>query len=501
MARTPKRRRAANVGERHRVIEVPATIVPGEWREYGSLDLLFCAFGARFEDGRPVQLSQGLNVAERFLLVRELGRGGMGAVWLAQDTRLDVLCAIKFIDREGQNSPEVRQRFQREAKAAAQLRSPHVVQILDHGVWDNLPYIAMEYMDGEDLAHRLDRVGRLSWGETARIATHVARALSKAHGAGIVHRDMKPENIFLARDDDGELAKVLDFGIAKRQNQQLSDVGTKTGSLLGTPFYMSPEQARGTKSIDYRSDLFSLAVIIYQCLTGQLPFYSEGLGDILAQIMYEPIPVPSQKAPDLPPTFDAWWARASAREPEERFQSAKELAETLAVALRLSDPVEITAIAPRVQAMSSPDLAGSSPRIRVPAGGSPGGPTLALSVTTDKPVVRNYEPESSGRKKGIVFIASGLAVIAAGAGLFVLRGNSPPLGQASGSREVVVATPVAPAPEPDVPVALPAESIETLTPGAPPRPGPSAAPKRPRIIPPPKPPGATTTPGKRDYGI
>jgi serine/threonine-protein kinase len=449
-----------------------------------------------------VQLSQGLNVADRFLLVRELGRGGMGAVWLAQDTRLDVLCAIKFIDREGQNSPEVRQRFQREAKAAAQLRSPHVVQILDHGVWDNLPYIAMEYMDGEDLAHRLDRVGRLSWGETSRIATHVARALSKAHGAGIVHRDMKPENIFLARDDDGEIAKVLDFGIAKRQNQQLSDVGTKTGSLLGTPFYMSPEQARGTKTIDYRSDLFSLAVIVYQCLTGQLPFYSEGLGDILAQIMYEPLPVPSQKAPDLPPTFDAWWARASAREPDDRFQSAKELAEALAVALRLSDPVEITAIAPRVQAMSSPDLAGSSPRIRVPgSAANPAGPTLALSATTDKPVVRTYEPEPGARKKGLLFALAGIAVVVAGAGLFLLRGNVASSAAPSGNREVVVATPVTPMPEPDVPVALPAESIETLTPGGPPRPGPSAAPKRPKIVAPPKPPGAAPTPGKRDYGI
>jgi len=363
-----------------------------------------------------VQLVEGLNVAERFRLVRELGRGGMGSVWLAEHTSLDVLCAIKFIDREGQNSPEVRQRFQREAKAAASLRSPHVVQILDHGVWEDVPYIAMEYMDGEDLAHRLDRLGRLSWGETSRITTHVARALTKAHGAGIVHRDMKPENIFLARDDDGEIAKVLDFGIAKRANAALTDVGTKTGSLLGTPFYMSPEQARGTKSIDYRSDLFSLAVIVYQSLTGQLPFYSEGLGDILAQIMYEPMPIPSQKAPDLPPTFDAWLARASAREPEGRFQSAKELAEALAVALRLSDALDIPMLAPRVQAMSSPELTGngSVPKMRA-ANAAAAGPTLALSATTDKPVVRSYEPEPTSRKKGFVCAGAGSALVAVGA--------------------------------------------------------------------------------------
>jgi serine/threonine-protein kinase len=424
----------------------------------------------------------------------------MGSVWLAQHTSLDVLCAVKFIDREGQNSPEVRQRFQREAKAAAQLRSPHVVQILDHGVWENVPYIAMEFMDGEDLAHRLDRVGRLSWSETSRIATHVARALTKAHAAGIVHRDMKPENIFLARDDDGEIAKVLDFGIAKRANTQLADVGTKTGSLLGTPFYMSPEQARGTKSIDYRSDLFSVAVIVYQCLTGQLPFYSEGLGDILAQIMYEAIPVPSQKAPDLPPTFDAWWARASAREPEERFQSAKELAEALAVALRLSESVDIPALAPRVQAMSSPDLAGgSSPRIRVPNIG----PTLALSATTDKPVVRTFSGETKGRKKGIVFGASAAALLAVGVGVFFFRGSSSTPAPAAGGAVVVAAPAPPPVEPPAASIAPPAESIETLTPGAPPATHPSVLPTgaahRPK--PPTAKPGAPPSSGKHDYGI
>src|SRR5882672_5832447 len=126
----------------------------------------------------------------------------MGSVWLAEHTGLDTLCAIKFIDKEGQNSPEMRQRFEREAKAAAQLRSPHVVQVHDHGVWEDTPYIAMEYLEGEDLAHRLDRVGRLSRAETSRIVSQVARALTKAHAAGIVHRDLKPENIFLVRDEE-----------------------------------------------------------------------------------------------------------------------------------------------------------------------------------------------------------------------------------------------------------------------------------------------------------
>ncbi|HEY3233311.1 MAG TPA: serine/threonine-protein kinase, partial [Polyangiaceae bacterium] len=154
-----------------------------------------------------MQLAEGLHVADRFRLIRELGRGGMGSVWLAEHVALDVACAIKFIDQTGRDSEELRVRFEREAKAAAQLRSPNVVQILDYGVWQDSPYIAMEYLEGENLDQRLDRVWVMSPGETCFIATQVARALTKAHAAGIVHRDLKPENIFLSRDADEEVAK------------------------------------------------------------------------------------------------------------------------------------------------------------------------------------------------------------------------------------------------------------------------------------------------------
>lgn len=280
-----------------------------------------------------LELREGLEVAERFRLERELGRGGMGSVWLARHTGLDILCAIKFIDQQGRDSLELRARFEREARSAAQLKSPHVVQILDYGVWQETPYIAMEYLEGEDLSTRLDRVWVLDSAATCHIVAQVAKALTKAHAAGIVHRDLKPENVFLVRDGDEEVAKVLDFGIAKSSGMAMTEAGTKTGSLLGTPFYMSPEQARGVKAIDHRSDLWSLAVIAYQCTTGQLPFESEGLGDVLAKIMYEPIPVPSAVKPDVPEGFDEWWKRASARKPEERHQSAKELSDELAVAL------------------------------------------------------------------------------------------------------------------------------------------------------------------------
>src|SRR5688572_29979323 len=162
--------------------------------------------------GAPlVERAPGVVVANRYRLVRQLGVGGMGTVWLADDLDLDSPCALKLIDDEKAKSEEVRVRFAREAKVAAQLRGAHVVDVFEHGEWDGTPFIAMEFLDGEDLSTRLERLGRLPAADTYRIVAHVARALARAHAYGIVHRDLKPENIFLVPGDDGEVAKVLDF--------------------------------------------------------------------------------------------------------------------------------------------------------------------------------------------------------------------------------------------------------------------------------------------------
>jgi serine/threonine-protein kinase len=279
-----------------------------------------------------VDLTENTVIAERFRLIRPLGQGGMGSVWLAHHITLDVECALKFILAEAAAVDEVRGRFEREARAAAKLRSPHIVQVLDHGEWEGAPYIAMELLLGEDLATRLERKIRLTPKETVEIVAQVARALTRAHAADLVHRDLKPANLFLVPDDDREIVKVLDFGIAKSTSPLDAGLTTKTGALLGTPAYMSPEQAQGTKKVDHRTDLWSLAVIAFECLTGQRPFDSPALGDLLMQIMTNPLPVPSQVAP-VPRGFDAFWLRAAARDPEARFQSARELAEALAEAL------------------------------------------------------------------------------------------------------------------------------------------------------------------------
>ncbi len=281
-------------------------------------------------------------VAGKYEVLDLIGRGGMGSVWRGRHTSLGTMVAIKFVDPEYAQSREARSRFVTEARAAATIQSKHAVQIYDHGMTDDgRPYIVMELLVGEPLDKRIERLRHVSLQETARVLSQVCRALQRAHDAGIIHRDLKPENIFLVRslDDDDEVAKVLDFGIAKIKappGEQPATSSTKTGAVLGTPYYMSPEQARGLRNIDHRTDLWSLGVIAYKCVTGILPFEGESVGDLLVKICTGPVPTPSLTLPGLPPSFDAWFSRALEREPERRFSRASELAEGLALAAGLS---------------------------------------------------------------------------------------------------------------------------------------------------------------------
>jgi eukaryotic-like serine/threonine-protein kinase len=304
-------------------------------------------------------LVEGTVIADRYQLIRKRGSGGVGSVWLARDLSLDSLCAIKLIDGSRANAAELAVRLEREAKSAAQIRGAHVIDVFEHGIWNEIPFIVMEFLEGEDLGERLTRTQRLSPEETYRIVAQVARALARAHGAGIVHRDMKPDNIFLVPGDEYEIAKVLDFGIARHETYSIENKATKTGTFVGTPNYVSPEQARG-KDIDWRSDLWALGIIVFECLTGRPPFISDALGELMAMILYEPILPMTEHNPGLPPAIDVWWERASAREPEQRFQSAKQLADALADALGIEQRLQIPDIVPlglQQQGLSSvPDV-------------------------------------------------------------------------------------------------------------------------------------------------
>jgi len=268
----------------------------------------------------------------RYRLEEKLGEGGMGQIWRAEHLILKAPVAVKLVDRQSMPGDEGFARFIREAQAAAAIRSPHVVQILDYGTDEKMPFMVMELLDGETLAQRLRREKRLQAQETAKVITHISRAVGRAHEEGIVHRDLKPENVFLVNNDDEEVAKVLDFGVAKIESAKLGDgdegTRTRTGSILGTPYYMSPEQAQGNKAVDFRSDLWSIAVIAFECLTGKRPFFSDGLGDLVLAICIRDIPIPSRVAP-VPLGFDAWFKKGVEREPDRRFQSARELVESL----------------------------------------------------------------------------------------------------------------------------------------------------------------------------
>ncbi len=278
-------------------------------------------------------------IAEKYRLEVLFGQGGMGSVWRAHHLVLNSAVAIKLLDPAIAGNVSILERFLREAQSAAALRSMHVVQIFDYGVDAGRPYIAMELLNGESLGSRLERVGRLSPRETARIIRHVARAMSKAHASGIVHRDLKPDNVYIVSEEE-EIAKVLDFGIAKIVDPltggSSGSSGTQTGALLGTPFYMSPEQAQGIRQVDKQTDLWAMAVIAFECLVGRRPFVSEAIGDLVLKICTQEAPVPSEVGP-VPRGFDAWFRRGIAKDPNARFQSAEELSASLFAALGVSE--------------------------------------------------------------------------------------------------------------------------------------------------------------------
>ncbi|MCC6523954.1 MAG: serine/threonine protein kinase [Polyangiaceae bacterium] len=297
----------------------------------------------------------------RYRLDRLIAVGGMGTVWAGWDLQLDRVVAVKFMAARVAHSSLLRQRFTREAKAAAGLRTPHVVQIFDYGVDLDRPFMVMELLEGEDLNTRLKRVGRLPMPEVARIADQAAKALRRAHESGVVHRDLKPQNIFLARSDDDEVVKVLDFGIAKMNDPLGEGESTRTGVVMGSPHFMSPEQARGMRDVDQRSDLWSLGVILFRALTGELVFRGEATGDVIVRICCDPLPQASLYAPELGPAMDAFFARALARPVSERFQTAVELAQAFQQAVAATSGA--SALAGRTQiGHTGPSQAGAAVR-------------------------------------------------------------------------------------------------------------------------------------------
>jgi serine/threonine-protein kinase len=281
-----------------------------------------------------MKVAPGSEVTKSIRLVQKLDDGGFGSVWVADHLALKTRVAVKFLCEEALGDQAAVARFAREAEAAARIRSAHVVQVFDYGTASGVPYIVMELLEGEDLQARLARVGPLDFASTTRIVEQVAKALTKAHAMGVIHRDIKPGNIFLTNlGDEGEIfVKVLDFGLAKLGSES-GVTRTRTDAIFGTPAYMSPEQGEAARNVTPRSDLWSLAVVAYHALTGVLPFASSSLMGLVVAIHEARFESPRQFRKDLPAAVDAFFARALRREPEERFASAAELAAALRAAL------------------------------------------------------------------------------------------------------------------------------------------------------------------------
>jgi serine/threonine-protein kinase len=285
-------------------------------------------------------------VAGKYRLQRLIAEGGMGEIWQAHHLQLDAPVAVKFMDPTLVASPAARERFAREARAAAKIQSPHVVHISDHGLDGDTPYIVMELMEGEDLDSRLMR-GSLPLDVAEQVVVQASRGLRKAHEAGIVHRDLKPANLFLSGDSDEWILKIVDFGVAKARGAHAlppmppSNPGrgrgqadfTQTGIVLGSPQYMSPEQARGFKDVDHRADVWALASIMFRALTGRRLYENLSAYEALAQLVHKKPPVPSELVPGLPAPLGAFFDRALHRDQGQRFDSARELAKAFSAAV------------------------------------------------------------------------------------------------------------------------------------------------------------------------
>jgi serine/threonine protein kinase len=286
-------------------------------------------------------LKEGALVAGKYRILRKLGEGGMGSVWLAKNEVTERDFAIKFLHPSAERTEDQLARFFQEAKVAGRLRHPSIVEIFDAGSDPGLngaPYLVMEVLDGVGLDEAIARAGALPLGVALEIMLDVCRALALAHDKGIIHRDLKPSNVFLHRVGNGTLVpKVLDFGISKvlvadKTGRHVTGM-TRTGAILGSPLYMSPEQAAGDKGIDARSDVHSLGVLLWECLAGRAPFVAETYGLLMVEIIQGERPHLGSVLPGIPASVDQLMQRAIARDRSQRYATAAAMADAIEGAL------------------------------------------------------------------------------------------------------------------------------------------------------------------------
>lgn len=454
------------------------------------------------------QLEAGQILANKFQIEKVLGQGGMGVVVAARHLQLEQKVALKFLLPEAAQHGDTVQRFLREARAAVKLRSEHVAKVLDVGTLDTgSPYIVMEFLQGDDLSTHLERQGPLPVEEAIDYVMQACEGLADAHKAGIIHRDLKPANLFLTTRSDGSpCVKILDFGISKL-NEGIEKGITKTTEIMGSPQYMSPEQLRAARLTDARSDIWALGVILFQLLTGQMPFERETLPELFTAIVLDTPPSPRSLRGDLPEGLALIMLRCLEKDPAHRYQSVAELAAALAP----FGPGHASASADRVSRILGP----SPVSLSAPVPSAAPRTTEAAQTSVD-PVIHGIPgpttPEGAAppRKNTPLLLGLGALLAVGAAGFFLTR--EPPAKTPETTATSAPTLPAAPSASPPpsaataASVALPvvsavpsasAAASASSPPAAPVRPPPASTKTTPPAV---KPPTKPPTKGATDFG-
>jgi serine/threonine-protein kinase len=459
-------------------------------------------------------------------IVAQIGEGGMGAVYLARHPFIDRKAAIKVLRAGLAADQTLVGRFFNEARAATAIRHPNIIDVFDVGVipGTSTPYLMMELLEGESLAKRLKRAGRIRVGDAVEFAFQTASALAAAHKKGIIHRDLKPENLFLVGDPNvpgREIVKVLDFGIAKLRGDfgppsSGGEVKTQTGTLMGTPPYMSPEQCRGVSSqIDQRTDVYALGIILYEMLCGTPPFTGLGFGDILVAHLTQEPPPPRSLNAGIPEHLERSILKALAKKAEDRFASMTDFQSALGAGPARTEayvtasgvertPAPAAGALPREEQISSPSASVRAPAAfesvsavhavgREPEAAAEPVPqnTTTFSASAGQMVAAGEDGGGDAEgdvdlapprsRRGALLVGGGVAAAAAGVALFVAFGGGPGKTVGSGGPAGAVARPASPAapvaapPRPLAPAPAPSPAPAPPAP-APPAPSPAAAP-------------------------